>query len=191
MSTTVTPTITNGNDDGDAYATTTNTVSVANYHGLVSSVSRNGFYRFALNVPKGATIVTAYVTFVANNNWAAGAVFDLYADGHDDSPQLQNVSNLTLWNEMLARKTTATAGWTVGAITAGSTYSTPEIKTLVKEVTDRAGWAANQHWQIMLVDNASTTGFSTKAFDGGSGTYGVLTVEYTTEVWVPKVIMVM
>jgi hypothetical protein len=96
------------------------------------------FARIAdLPIPQGATITSAklHLHHSTNSNAASKTlVIDAEASDNTSSPSVES-------NIRSATKTTATVNWTLPS-TIGSTIYTPEIKTVVQEVVDRAGWAS-------------------------------------------------
>lgn len=113
-----------------------NASSVTAYFGR-SSVDLNNFFRFAgVMVPQGATIVESYITFVYKNKSGTIPECDLYFEDAD------NPTKITGYLDGDSRvKTTATIKVAPPAgLTAGNTWNTSSLNTIIQEVVDRAGW---------------------------------------------------
>lgn len=129
-----------------------------------------------LGIPKGATISTAYITFEAYaNSSTAQADTDFVINGiaSDDATWFPN--NV---DEISSRPvTTASVAWdNVPAWTAGATDQTPELKTIVQELVNRAGWTTSSSIAFKITGTGKR---DARPYDYGDHTHGpVLHVEY-------------
>ncbi|MBT8340565.1 MAG: hypothetical protein HKP58_19075, partial [Desulfatitalea sp.] len=92
-----------------------------------------------VSIPQGATITSARIEFVSKNNWT-GVTTDLEIKGEasDDAAFL----DVAVTNNISARATTAaTVAWTPGDWVSGQHYDTPDLKDIVQEIVNQAGWA--------------------------------------------------
>ena len=128
-----------------------------------------GFRFLGLNVPKNATIVNAYIGFTTNGVGnvdnvnvrikaeanATPATFSTYADfvGRTRSTAYIDWSAIPHW-----------LFWTV--------YNTPDIKTVIQEVVNLAGWNAGQNITLFIADNGSTGTAKRYIDDYGNGPSG-------------------
>ncbi len=83
------------------------------------------------------------------------ALATINADDADDSPR---IANDTDWDNIV--HTTASVDWTVPAFVLDVEQTSPEIKTVIQEIVDRAGWASGNSMTIFFEDeaDASTAG---------------------------------
>lgn len=105
--------------------------------------------RFALNVPQGATITSAYLKITSNGGWGGGAgSATVYGHDTDDS----SAFNAGLENNLSDRPlTSANVAWSTGAAwTNNVVYSSPDIKTVLQEIVDRGGWAAGNYLSLLV-----------------------------------------
>lgn len=104
--------------------------------------------RFALNVPPGATVLSARIEFVAGaiQDGAPQAVVRAYDVG--DAPTFVAGSSTPL--SQLAPLTTAQVSFTFPTWQPGSTYVTPDLSALVQAVVDRQDWVAGNRIGIVL-----------------------------------------
>lgn len=129
-----------------------------------------------VTIPNGATIDTAYIEFVATDPDSAAVSLNIYAQDADNP-----VTFTTAVNDISSRTpTTAQVAWSPGTWVADATYQTPELKTIIQEIVDRAGWVNSNSLVIVFNLTSGTgrrrgTGYSL----GGSTTSPLLHVEYT------------
>jgi hypothetical protein len=121
----------------------------------------------AVNVPQGAIITSATVTFRAAGTNATA-------------------SSMTLWGQLAANPTTFTTGtnnisstttrphtsasiaWSIPSWTTGNDYESADIITIVQEIVNQSGWTANNSMVIIgqATANQNKTAISR---DNGSG----------------------
>ena len=163
--------------DGD-----TDTHSLQTYRAYAGSSTSTlnwwGLRFLNVNVPQGATITSADVTFRAN--LASGAT----------------ASGMTLWGQLATSpatfttsannitgrtRTSASASWSVAQWTSGSDYATPDLSAVVQEIVNQSGWAANN---AMVVIGQTTVTQNRSAISrdstNGSTLAPLLEVCYTT-----------
>ena len=81
------------------------------------------------------------------------------------------INNVTFGGESVA--------WNLASVSgSGATHETPNLKTLIKAVIDRPGWASGNNILIAAFDNGSSSYFRPQQ---GSGSNPItLTVDYLT-----------
>ncbi|MBI5550464.1 MAG: hypothetical protein HY911_03080 [Desulfobacterales bacterium] len=125
-----------------------------------------------VQVPQGATIVSASIRFIADENGAAASTLTIDAEASDDAPAM----NASLNNNISGRTgTAAQVTWSPQAWTAGDPYSTDDISTIVQELVSRAGWASGND---MLFRIAGTGKRAAEAREVGSQYGAVLRIAY-------------
>ncbi len=118
---------------------------------LVSS--RTSGIRFtSVSVPKDATINSAYLTFMAEANNSGSASFTIKGEATDDASSFSIIN----WNITGRGTTSASVTWSgVPDWTAGSSYQSPNIASIISELTSRSGWASGN--DIAIIVTASGT----------------------------------
>ncbi len=87
----------------------------------------------SMDVPQGATILSASISMTSDEN-RAGSDTDItiYGEDDDNANTFGNVSTRT--------KTTASVLYEPPTWVTGTVYTTPDLSTIVQEIVDRAGW---------------------------------------------------
>lgn len=110
------------------------------YHGL----------RFQnVEIPNGATIVSAKIKFKAQANGAYNATnsMDIYGEGIATPATYSN----TAYSISSRTKTTAKVDWDAPeAWTVDQYYYSPELKTLAQEIVDLGGWASGNNMAFLF-----------------------------------------
>lgn len=127
------------------------------------------FVRFP-NIPiaNSATIQSAIITFTAassdssstiNSNCYFNAADNPSAPGNQAACEALSLTTAVAWNNI--------AAWTIN-----NPYDTPELKTALQEVINRAGWVSGNAllfvWKINT-NSSLSTGRYAKSFDAGTG----------------------
>jgi hypothetical protein len=105
------------------------------------------FLRFQnVNIPKGATIDSAFLLFYAHEDEADEARITIFADATDNSPVFVETELITgrTW-------TTASLPWSITEPwTMWQPYRTPDLKSVIQAVTDRSGWISGNALTLFL-----------------------------------------
>lgn len=143
-------------------------------HVMNRTFTSHGAARFnSVTVPVGATINSA--TFSLATGATTGDInLDVLAEDVDDSPALgtgtDELSNKTL--------TTATVLWTGTAASTDTYNDSPDIKTVIQEIIDRAGWASGNDLTIVITSNTGNT-TQLRAQDYSGAVPPKLAIDYT------------
>jgi len=134
----------------------------------------------AVNVPQGATITAAKLTFIAAQN-VSGTTANarIYAEAADGPAA--SFTNKADYEARIANLTTEYVDWSsIGAWTQESSYDTPDITDVIQEIVDRAGWVSGNNITVFIKDNASSTSAYRQpdSYDYGSK-FPVLSVTYS------------
>jgi len=107
-------------------------------------------------IPNGATIGSAEINLVASGSTSGTTVNAIiYANDIDDVSSAP--ATATIGNAL--DLTSASVTWDdIAAWTSAATYTTPDIKTIIQEIVNRAGWESGNDLMIIIKDNASTPG---------------------------------
>jgi hypothetical protein len=131
----------------------------------------------SVNVPQGATINSAIITFMPSHSDSAATVnIDIAAENADDPAQIVDTADFN------GRSRATAVDWSPGAWTAATAENTPDIAASIQDVVNRAGWAAGQAMNIFFDDDISSSGALRRyeTHDTASGDEPFLTIEYTS-----------
>lgn len=129
-----------------------------------------------ITIPQGSTIDSATIHFhnpVSNS--ATGKSVTI--DGND----VNNAAiPTTEGNIRSATKTSATVNWTFGSI-SGGTLESPEIKTIIQEIVNRAGWASGNAMMLYLhtPTTSSDWDLTVRTYDHSSGQAPHINITYS------------
>lgn len=121
-----------------------------NYETTVSSTGANQTIalRFQnVNIPQGAALTEASLVFTPQLNDSSSANWTFRAEASDNSAALA----ATAANISGRATTTNSVSWSVPAFTANTAVETTfDLKPLIEEVTDRAGWCGGNDLTIII-----------------------------------------
>jgi len=114
----------------------------------------NGYYRFiGVDIPQGATILSAKITLTANDNQSGTTVNGILSAIDADNPSAPT----TYAALETATRTTASVAWDdIAAWTTDTAYDSPDITTIIQEIVDRPGWSSGNALIVYLEDNSSS-----------------------------------
>lgn len=126
-----------------------------------------------IRIPQGATITSATIDFTSANpnlNQDGTTGTDNVIITAEDS---DSASDFSMANpDINARSpTTASVDWTVdqmGAWVEGNSYTTPDLSSVVQEVTDRGGWCGGNNLALILEGDTTNVMRAAKSFDAGA-----------------------
>ncbi len=144
----------------------TGTILRVGYYDATDQRCGAGMRYLNVTIPKDATITTAYLKLIPTSTWSQttvnavivgedvddAAIFSTIADyktrrGLTDAPGVSGGSI-----------TTASISWdNIGGWTAGSEVQTPDIKTIIQEIVNRASWASGNDMVIFVDDHAASS----------------------------------
>jgi hypothetical protein len=141
-------------------------------------------------IPVGATITNAFIQFTCDETDAGGISLDIYGfkEANTSAPFLDVNFNLSS-----RPKTTATVtGWTPDAWAvaqeAGAAQKTPDLKTIIQEIVNLAGWASGNNLGLVVWNQDPVKQHKTaEAFEGEPTQTALLSVTYTAGVGVADV----
>ena len=150
----------NSSDDAEESSGTVTTTSTSlNFQ----SGNTVGIRFLNVYIPKGATITSAYLTFVASDSDSDAANMTISADESDSAPTYTTAAN----NITVGRTQTASVAWAgVPSWTSGSRYYSPDISSVVKAVVDRTNWQSGNAMAFTIT--TSTGGRDAHAYDESS-----------------------
>ncbi len=147
--------------------------------GIAAIFVYHNFVRFTnVTIPKGAVINSAVIRLEANTTTSGtGDRTNIHFEAAD------NPSAPTSGSDLVGRSLGSAVAWDdVGNWTAGNTYDTPDLTTILQAVIDRTGWASGNAIQAHLVDDGSsgTTRYF-KSHNNDSAAAAELRVTYTAD----------
>jgi len=150
---------------------------IAGYYGIDNIDVCDMGLRFQLNVPKGATITSAKITLRYNPS-------DFVNDNCPLLIKAVDSDNCGQWAPdhppCYDAKIATTVPWNAnGYFHKEDTYDSPEIKTIIQAIVNRAGWTANNYIGLVIEDNGCPSGQFIAANNyPTTSPYAVLTVNY-------------
>ncbi len=157
---------------------TSNGATVSVGHDGMMAATHSVFRFLDVNIAQGKVIVTAALKLIVGAN--ASSSFDVAVKAEDVDSSSRHGDAGAVGS---VAETTASVAWTTsGSWTTGTTVSSPEIKTVIQEVVDRSGWAANAELSLHLkyAGGGSSTEYQRfKTYDDSSANAAVLEITYT------------
>jgi hypothetical protein len=128
-----------------------------------------------VNVPKGKTITNAYIQFTVDETNSGTTNLTIKGQAADNP----GIFTSTAYNVSSRAKTAASVSWspaawtTVGA--AGTAQRTPDLKNIVQEIVNRAGWAQNNSMVFIITGTGERTA---EAYEGSASKAPQLVITY-------------
>ncbi len=128
-----------------------------------------------IQIPNGYNITGAYIEFSADETSSTTTDLTIYGEDIDDAPIFSsgwgsnhNISNRT--------KTSASKSWSPEAwTTVHATYQTTELKSIVQEIVNRAGWAAGNDMVFIIEGSGKRVA---ESYNGDSSRAPLLHIEF-------------
>lgn len=135
-------------------------------------------FRFQLDVPQGATILSAFPRFYIANTGIDSPEGTIYFEASDNADALTTVSG----NISGRARTSASQAWSANNLVSSSRYQTgPDLSPLVQEVVDRPGWQEGNYAALIWVPVTTVSkGMAAMAYSGNSAQAFELVVSYST-----------
>ncbi|MCX6224149.1 MAG: CehA/McbA family metallohydrolase [Bacteroidia bacterium] len=172
--------ITAGSEDVEEYSSGTMTLTSSALELVYASKSTGnqivGLRFTSVTIPKGAIVTKAYIQFGVSQKTTATCKLTIKGEYSGTSAAFttskKNVSNRT---KTIANVAWSPTGWsTTGAV--GTSQQTPDLKTIVQEITSHAGWIAGNSMAFIITGTGTRTAY---AYEGSSSKAAQLYVEYT------------
>lgn len=152
------------------FSNSTNTIFIGN----ASGDTNLGFWRF-INLPMGpgSTIDSAFITF-HSPEFGSGNPLNLRIYGFDED------NTATFSSSPMSRPlTTAFVDWTINPWVYNADHTTPDLKTIVQEIVDRAGWVATNAIGFYITNNGSSFSSEFEAREASAVRAARLVINYT------------
>lgn len=135
-----------------ALSSTWFTDSIFNRFGQIGGIRYNTYIRFTnTGIPQGAVIDSAIIKFYAYNtvNYTPVKLLIYFED--EDDP-----SKCTSSADAEGRDLTSSISWSISSRWSGNNwYDSPQLKTTLKSVIDRSGFASDSHISAFIYDNVN------------------------------------
>ena len=125
-----------------------------------------------VDVPNGADILSAKITVVADDD--ASGTADVTIDGELTGDALifdevdDNISNRT--------RTSAQVSWSIPVFNQGSAYDTPDLTSIVSEITTQGTWAQGNAMAFII--NTAGSNREAESYDSSPGAAATLEIQY-------------
>ena len=170
-------TITLGTDDAQQVGTTMTTTGATIGASLDATTDWIGLRFQNVNIPKGATVTSAFISVVPTGTGEDEPLVTIYGEDADNATTFttgaSNISN---------RTRTSGVSWSstdLGA-TGTSYHNSSDLASPIQTIINRAGWATGNAVNIIVQGGATTTrDLTIKAFENAGNTPAQLTVNYT------------
>jgi len=109
-----------------------------------------------VDVPQGATITNAYITFYPDDDQDDPCNLIIYGQDSDDTVSFSSddfdISTRPMTDESV---TWSPDVWTSSDVSNHTPKPTPNIKTIVQEIVNRGGWSSGNSMVFIIDDNGS------------------------------------
>jgi len=135
-----------------------------------------GFVRFtSVGINSGATIDSAYLTIITDPTSYSNGNMYLKIKGIDED----NTADFT--NDASGRgRTTAAVDWDIASPWGlAETYVSPDIKSIIQEIINRDGWAANNAIGLVIENDGSSINNEFQSYEKSLSYCAYLEINYT------------
>ncbi|MEH6814286.1 MAG: hypothetical protein V7677_17255, partial [Motiliproteus sp.] len=105
-----------------------------------------------INIPQGATVSSAVMSFTADNANTTTTSLVLYGEDADQSSSFTSTANDL--GVVSRPRTTASVNWnSAGTLTAwvnGTQYQSPDLTSIIQEIVNRGGWCGGNSLSIVV-----------------------------------------
>jgi calcineurin-like phosphoesterase family protein/purple acid phosphatase-like protein/K319-like protein len=177
---TVTSQVNTGNDDVEQRQTGGTMYNNSSDLELVYDTATTGNQYVGLrftgvNVPKGKTITNAYIQFTVDETGSTATSLTVKGQAADNPGTFTTAAN----NVSSRATTAASVAWAPAAWTtidaAGTAQQTPDLKNIVQEITNRAGWVQNNAMVFVITGTGKRTA---RAYEAAAAKAAKLVVTY-------------
>jgi hypothetical protein len=127
-------------------------------------------------IPKGATIVNAYIQFQTDETQSVATSLTIQGEDTDNAGAFLGLTG----NISSRTRTTAAVSWSPSAWTtvgeAGSDQRTPDIASVIQEIVNRPGWSSDNAMVLIITGTGERVA---ESYDGNSAGAPLLHVEFT------------
>jgi type IV pilus assembly protein PilY1 len=172
--------ISSGNDDAYEISSTVNTTATTLKVSESTTPVLLGLRYQDLNIPRGASITSAYLRFTSSAFNTGATDINISAELIGNSPTFAATSN-----NLSSRTKTSIANSVLWATAndwpiSGETISSPDISSVIQEVVDQATWCGGNSLSLLIesIGGSSSSARKTVASEEGSGISPQLVIVY-------------
>ncbi len=163
--------ISEGNDDAEE---DTSNGNIERSGSQLDMPSRMIGLRFRdIDIPQGATILEADLTMTARGSDSGSASAVIHGEATDDANQFvttsHNISDRSL--------TTASTTWTHSNWTVGTSYTSPDLSSIIQEIVNRSSWISSN--SLVLILDPSGSQRRAYSYNGNAGLAPRLRIKYS------------
>ena len=142
------------------------------------SVNQKVGVRFdGVKVPQGSSITAAYIDFFSTSETNADvSSVEIYAEDIDHSAAFSTGATNDVTNRIANKTANSPETWSVPTWNPSALYTTPDIKDMVQDVVDRAGWCGGNAMTFLLNSLSGTR--KAVSDDGDASLSPALRIEY-------------
>ncbi|MEW7291446.1 InlB B-repeat-containing protein [Aquimarina sp. 2304DJ70-9] len=180
--------ITSGSDDVEESQNGAIYANSSDLEMVYDSYNSNGYQKIGLRfrsvqLPKNATINSAYLQFTADESNSAGAELEVSLHNSSDSPAFSSSNNVSGRTTFSNKITWQPSSWTSNQ--SGNSQRSPNLKNMVQSLVNKSGWASGNDVSFIIKGKGnSLTSTSAKrvadSYEGGANKAARLIIEYTT-----------
>jgi type IV pilus assembly protein PilY1 len=135
-----------------------------------------------INIPQGATITSATLSFKSNNSVNDGGTAEVWTVTAENDTSGDTVAFTSTASSISARKaneTTASVNWTPGDTTTDDTITSPDLSAVIQEVVkDNANWCGGNAITLFVAHNAGDQARQIYSYESAGKTPPVLDITY-------------
>jgi len=158
----------------DAEQTSTGTVNLTDIDLDIDNQQWIGLRFNNVTIPQGAYIISAYVTFRAEDNETVTTNSTIYGQAADNATTFTTASN----NISSRARTSASVAWSMASWSSGTNQNTPEIRAVVQEIVNRSGWSSGNSLAVLLQSTTSGGDRDAVTYNANTTTAALLHVDY-------------
>ncbi len=180
--------IANGSDDVEERENGTIYANSSDLEMVYDSYEDNGYQKVGLrfrgvNLPKNATITSAYLQFNADESNSSSAELEISLHDSSNSPAFSNSNNVSDRATFSSKVIWNPSSWSSGQ--NGSAQRSPNLKTMVQSLVNKSSWTSGNSASFLIKGRGnSLTSTSAKrvadSYEGGSAKAARLIVNYTS-----------
>ncbi|WP_075343946.1 purple acid phosphatase family protein [Tenacibaculum agarivorans] len=181
--------IANGSDDVEERENGTIYANSSDLEMVYDSYQDNGYQKVGLrfrglNLPKNATITSAYLQFTADESNSSSAELEVSLHDSSNSPAFSNSNNVSDRATFSSKVTWRPSAWSSNQ--NGSGQRTPNLKNMVQSLVNKSTWTSGNSVSFLIKGKgASLTSTSAKrvadSYEGGASKAARLIVTYSTD----------
>ncbi|HEY2955735.1 MAG TPA: PKD domain-containing protein [Candidatus Eisenbacteria bacterium] len=163
-------------DDAEESASGSMNLTSSDLELIFDSTNQTVGMRWALAIPRGATVRAAWIQFNAKESQSEATSLAFRAQAADNAPVF-GTANLDLSSRLRTAATTlwSPAPWNAGEV--GANQRTPDLAPVIQEIVNRPGWASGNALAIVVTGTGHRTAW---AYNGSPAQAPLLHVEFVT-----------